>query len=58
MTWPLTKNWLGVFKCKKRVLTKCCIEDPKSNVLDLSKEPTKVGLRPLILEELGEHGKE
>ena len=37
---------------------KCCIEDPKSNVLDLSKEPTEIVLRPLMLEEPGEHGNE
>ena len=29
-----------------------------SNVLDLSKEPTEVVLRPYILEEPGEHEKE
>ena len=32
------------------------MEDLKSNVLDLSKEPTKIVLRPSMLEELGEHG--
>ena len=53
----LTENWLGAFKCKNRVLTKWCIEDPKSNVLDLSKEPTEIFLRPSMFEELGEHGK-
>ena len=36
---------------------KCCIEDPKSNVLYLSKEPTEIVLRPSILKGLGEHGK-
>ena len=35
---------------------KCCIEDPKSNVLDLSKYPTEIVLRPSILEEPREHG--
>ena len=58
MTWSLTENWLGVFKCKNKVLTKWCIEDPQSNVLDLSKEPTEIILRPSMLEELGDHGNE
>ena len=35
-----------------------CIEDPKSDVLDLSKEPTETVLRPSMLEAFGEHGKE
>ena len=43
---------------KTEYLSKCCIEDPKSNVLDLSREPTKIVLRPSMLEEPGEHGKE
>ena len=43
---------------KSRVLKKWCIEDPKSNVLDLSKEPTKIVLRPSMLEEPREHGYE
>ena len=42
---------------KTEYLSKCFIKDPKSNVLDLSKEPTEIVLRPSILEELGEHGK-
>ena len=54
----MTENWLGVFKCKNRVLTKWCIEDPKSNVLGLSKEPTEIVLRPSMLEEPDENGKE
>ena len=36
---------------KNRVLTKWCNEDPKYNVLDLSKEPTEIVLRPSMLEE-------
>ena len=52
------KIGFGGFKCKNKVLTKWCIEDPKSNVLDLSKESTEVFLRPSMLEELGGHGHE
>ena len=47
----LTENWLGGFKSKNRVLTKWCIEDPKSNVLDISKKPTKIVLRASMLED-------
>ena len=54
----LTKNRLGGFKCKNKFLTKWCIEDPKSNVLDLSKEPTEIVLRPSLLEKHGENGNE
>ena len=51
LTWSLTENWLGVFKYKNRVLARWCIEDPKSNVHDLSKEPTEIVLRPSMFEE-------
>ena len=54
----MSENGFGGFKCKNRVLTKWCIEDPKSNVLDLSKEPTEIVLRPSMLEEPSEHGNE
>ena len=44
---------------KKQIIIKGDVfEDPKSNVLDLSKEPTEIVLRPSMLEELGEHGNE
>ena len=49
---------LGSSSVKTEFLTNLCIEDPKSNVLDLSKEPTEIFLRPSILEEPSEHGKE
>ena len=42
---------------KTEYLSKRCIVDPKSNVLDLSKAPTETVLRPSMLEDLGDHGK-
>ena len=54
----LTEIWLGDLQVKIEYGQKCCIEDPKANVLDLSKEPTEIFLRPSMLEELGEHGNE
>ena len=39
-------------------MTNWYIGDPKSNVLDLSNEPTNMVLRPSTLEEPGEYGKE
>ena len=35
----------------------CSSDLPKSKVLNLSKEPTKIVLRPSMFEEPGEHGK-
>ena len=43
---------------KNRDLTILCIEDPKSNVLDLYKEPIGIVLRPSMLEAFGEYEKE
>ena len=45
-------------KGKIEYFSKCCIEDLKSNVLDLSKEPIKIVLRPSMLDEPGKHGNE
>ena len=47
----LTKISPGDLQVKIEYGQKCCIEDPKSNVLDLSKEPTEIVLRPSMLEE-------
>ena len=53
----LTEIGLEASSEKQGILSKCCIEDPKSNVLDLSKEPTEIVLRPSMLEAFDEHGK-
>ena len=57
----LTSFWLKIGLESSNVKTEYwqsdVNEDPKSNVLDLSKEPTEIVLRPSRLEELGEHGK-
>ena len=58
MTWSLTENFLWWLQVKIEYLSKCCIEDPKSNVLDLYKEPTEIVLRPSMLEELEDRGNE
>ena len=39
-------------------MKKWCNEDPKFNVRDLSKLPTKIALRPSMLEGPGEHSNE
>ena len=44
------KTWFGILRCKTEFCTNWCIEDPKSKVLDLSKEPTMIILRPSMLE--------
>ena len=43
---------------KTKFSTKLYIKNPKSNVLDLSKEPTEIVLRPSMLEAPGEYEKE
>ena len=43
-----------MFSSENGVLSKFCIEDPKSNVLYLSKEPTEIVLRSSMLKELEE----
>ena len=53
----LTEICLGDLQVKIEYGQKCYIEDPKCNVLVLSKESTEIVLRPSMLEGLGEHGK-